>query len=77
MTGDLVMSSLGEIRRPACRDDNFGWRYTIVCSVVGFKKMHKNFVDEWEKGRGFVHNVSREHMVVEWVTIQSANVRYI
>ena len=74
--GALVVSSLGEIRHPARRDDNFGWHHIIVGSVIGFKKIHKNFVEEWEKGRSFEHYVNREHVVVEWVPIQSANVRY-
>lgn len=39
--------------------------------------MHKTFVDEWEKGRSFYHYVNREHVIVERVPIQSANVRYI
>ena len=49
----------------------------IVGSVIGFKKMRKNFVDEWKDGRSFGHYLNREHVVVAWVLIQSANVRYI
>ena len=49
MPGDIVISSLGEIRHPARRDDNFGWHHIIVGSVIGFKKIHKNVMEEWKR----------------------------
>ena len=53
MPGDLVISSFGEIRRLARRDDRFSKHYLILGTVIGSKEIGQNIIEEWKKGRSF------------------------
>jgi hypothetical protein len=75
--GDLVITSLSDMRHPARRDVNFGAHYLIVGSVVGFKQVGIDVVEAWKQGVTFKHYKAKERLYVDWMPIQSSNVRFI
>ena len=58
--GNLVISSLRDVKHPARHDTNFGNSYFIIGAVVDFKSVCLDVIQNWKMGMEFKNYKKRE-----------------
>ena len=74
--GDLVISSLRDVKHPVRHDTNFGNSCLIMGAVVGFKSVCLDPIQAWKMGMEFKSYKKREKVYVDWPPIQPANMKF-
>ena len=75
-TGDLVLSTIGDIGHPALFCDHFSKSFLILGAVVGFKQMKGGWRKAWRNNVSFDTFASKEKVVVSWMMIHNKDVLY-
>ena len=68
-TGDLVLSTIGDIDHPAVESDNFSSSFVIMGAVIGFKQMTGGWRKAWKYRVSFNDFVANERVMVSWQMI--------